>query len=49
MWKLKADRSHVMLATTWCRNFVFQFDTQKFKDKDTQNYNFACCFVRVCV
>ena len=25
--------------------FVFQFAIQKFKDQDTQNYNFACCFV----
>jgi hypothetical protein len=23
--------------------FVFQFAIQKFKDYDTQNYNFACC------
>ena len=25
--------------------FVFQFAIQKFKDKDIQKYNFACCFV----
>jgi len=27
--------------------FVFEFAIQKFKDKDTHNYNFACCFVWV--
>jgi len=27
--------------------FVFQFVIQKYKDYDTQNYNFACCFVWV--
>jgi len=47
MWKLKADRSHVMLAIIRCRNFDFQFATQKYKDKDTENYNFACGFVCV--
>ena len=25
--------------------FFFQFAIQKFKIQDTQNYNFACCFV----
>ena len=28
-------------------SFVFQFAVQKFRDQDTQNYNFACCFERV--
>ena len=27
--------------------FVFQFVIQKYKDKDLQNYNFACCYVCV--
>ena len=27
------------------QNLVFQFAIQKFKDQDTENYNFACCFV----
>ena len=27
--------------------FVFQFATQKYKDYDTENYNFARCFVWV--
>jgi len=27
--------------------FFFQFATQKYKDSDTQNYNFACCCVWV--
>jgi hypothetical protein len=27
--------------------FVFQFAIQKFNDQNTQNYNFACCFVWV--
>jgi hypothetical protein len=27
--------------------FVFELAIQKYKDEDTQNYNFACCFVRV--
>jgi len=28
-------------------SFVLQFAIQKFKDYDTQNYNFASCFVWV--
>jgi hypothetical protein len=28
-------------------SFVFHFDIQKFKDQDTQNYNFVRCFVWV--
>ena len=30
-----------------CEIAVFQFAIQKFKDEDTQNYNFAVCFVWV--
>jgi hypothetical protein len=26
---------------------VFQFAIQKYKDKDIQNYSFACCFIWV--
>jgi len=26
---------------------LFQFDIQKYKDYDIQNYNFDCCFGRV--
>jgi hypothetical protein len=28
-------------------NVVFQSAIKKFKDQDTQNFNFACCFVWV--
>jgi hypothetical protein len=28
-------------------SFVFHFATQKYKDKDIQNFNLACCFVWV--
>jgi hypothetical protein len=41
--KLRECGSQGMLATIRCRSFVFQFATQKCKDK--HNYNFACCFV----
>jgi hypothetical protein len=41
--KLRACGSQGMLAIIWCRYFVFQFAIEKCKD--TQNYNFACCFV----
>ena len=26
-------------------SFVFQFAIQKYTEQETQNYNFACCFV----
>jgi hypothetical protein len=28
--------------------FVFQFDIEKYKDQDMQNYNSACRFLWVC-
>jgi len=33
------------LLSFGAESFVFQFAIQKFKAKDIQNYNFACCFV----
>jgi len=36
-----------MLVNIRRRFFCLSFATQKFKDQDTQNYNFACCFVWV--
>ena len=35
------------LLSFGAESFVFQFVIQQYKDYDTQNYNFACCFVRV--
>jgi ribosomal protein L33 len=33
------------LLSFGAESFGFQFATQKYKDSETQNYNFACCFV----
>jgi hypothetical protein len=30
------------MGRRFLKSFVFQFSIQKFKDKDTQKYNFAC-------
>ena len=38
-------REHLLLFSA--KSFDFQFATQKYKDEDIQNYNFACCFVWV--
>jgi hypothetical protein len=35
------------LLSFGAKSFDFQFATQKYKDEDTQNYNFSCCFVWV--
>jgi len=42
--RLKSGNACYHLVQTF---FALKFATQKFKDKNTQNYNFACCFVWV--
>ena len=39
--------SHIQELSFSAESFVFQSAIQKFKDEDTQNYNFACCCVWV--
>jgi hypothetical protein len=43
--KLRAVEVRECLISFGAESFVFQFAIQKYKDEDTQNYNFACCFV----
>jgi len=43
----KAECGQEMLAIIRAESFVTQSAIQKYKDQDTQNYNFACCFVWV--
>jgi hypothetical protein len=46
--EIKCSWSQGMLAVIRCRIFFFfHFAIQKYKDEDTQNCNFACCFVWV--
>jgi len=45
---LYLGRNFVMFLLSFgAESFVFQFATQKYKDQDTQDYDFACCFVWV--
>ena len=34
----------MVLLSFGAESFVFQFVTQKYKDQDTKDYNFACFF-----
>jgi hypothetical protein len=47
MRKLRAEYSQGIIATIQCRIFCLPVYYPKYKDKDTQNCNFACCFVWV--
>ena len=44
---LLTDWSQECLLSSGVQSFVCQFDIQRYKDQDIQNYNFACCLVWV--
>jgi len=45
MKKFRADWTKGMLLSFSAESFVFQFSSQKYKDQNIQNCNFAYCFV----